>query len=405
MILRSDWVVPVSCPPIRDGYIRLDGPHISAVGAYASLPAGETGDVLDLGDAILTPGLVNPHTHLELTCYAGALPPAPFWDWIRQLIPLRAHPAAMDQEAVSVPMGAWQSLRAGVTCVGDISRCNISWRGLKRVPIRKVCFAELLSLADQPPRTPDELRTAFEEIEEDELLTAGVSPHAPYSVFADHLAAAVRLARQRRRPWCSHWAETREEVAFLMGQLDALPEFFRRYLENQGLRSPAKSAGEFLTYVAEGGPPGLLAHGNYLDKTDIAHLAAAGHSVVFCPRAHHFFGHSAYPLATLRAAGVRVVLGTDSVASNDDLSLLEEARFVRSHVAEPPPDAELLRMITLDAAAALGLHSQIGSLEAGKFADIAAFSCNGYAMDLPIAALLTRPVRCTGTWVAGTRVI
>lgn len=404
MILRSAWVVPISHPPIRDGYILLDGARIASVGAFAALTSGQVHDVLDLGDAILTPGLVNPHTHLELTCYAGLLPPAPFWEWIRQLIPLRAHPAAVEQEAAAAVLGAWQSLRAGVTCVGDISRCNVSWRSLKHVPIRKICFAELLSLADLPPRTPEELRTAFEEIEEDDLLTAGVSPHAPYSVFTDHLLASIGLAHERRRPWCTHWAETPEEVAFLLGQLDALPEFFTRYLSGRGLNSPAKSAGEYLAHVSEGGSPGLIAHGNYFDKADVAHLAGAGHTVVYCPRAHRFFGHTPHPFMALRNAGVRVVLGTDSAASNDNLSLLDEARHIQAHVAVRPANDDLLRMVTLDAAAALGLHETMGSLDAGKFADIAAFSC-GRPVENPVDALLTLPYRCTGTWVAGNRVI
>lgn len=404
MILRAAWVVPVCEPPIRDGFVQFTESRIVRVGSAALLSSHDVDELVDLGEAILTPGLVNPHTHLELTCYAGALPPAPFWDWIRQLIPLRAMPGALDQEAAAALIGAWQSLRAGVTCVGDISRCNVAWRGLKHVPIRKVCFAEMFSVAEQPPRTPEELRTAFDEIEEDHLLTAGVTPHAPYSVTTDHLHASIRLASERERPWCTHWSETREEVAFVRGEPNALPPFFAAYIEQKGLRSPRMDVYDYLARVVDGGPPGILAHGNYFSAADFPRIAAAGHTVVYCPRAHRFFQHSPHPLPAMLAAGVRMALGTDSAASNENLSMLEEARFVRANVEGAPDDDRLMRMITIDAAAALGLGDAIGTLEVGKQADIAAFLCDSPGNE-PTAALLTRPYHCVGTWVAGQRVV
>jgi hypothetical protein len=117
-------------------------------------------DLTDLGQVVLTPGLVNPHTHLELGCYAGRLKPGPFWPWLKQLVELRRAPGQQERERQAAGQGAWASLRAGVTCVGDISRLNVAWHALKEVPIRKVCFVELLTLADGPPRNPQELAAA-----------------------------------------------------------------------------------------------------------------------------------------------------------------------------------------------------------------------------------------------------
>ena len=199
MILSAAWVIPVTSPPIRSGYVEIAEGRIVGVGASSGLPSA-AGPVADLGAVVLTPGLVNPHTHLELGCYAEQVQPAPFWSWIELLIRLRSRPGQRQREQRAAGEGAWQSLRAGVTCVGDISRRNCAWPVLKRLPIRKVCFVELLSLADHPPRNLDELREGVRSVVEDELLTVGVSPHTPYTVPDDQIRAAIALADAIDRP-------------------------------------------------------------------------------------------------------------------------------------------------------------------------------------------------------------
>ena len=403
MILKAAWVVPVSAPPIRDGYVAVRGARIAGVGSAHELAAG-AGDAEDLGQVTLTPGLVNVHAHLELTCYAGKLPTGPFWDWIARLVRLRRRPGRVERERRGVDEGAWQSLCAGVTCVGDISRENVAWEVLRSIPIRKVCFAELLTLADTPPRDPEELAAAVGAIEEDDLLTAGISPHAPYTVPEAHIRAAVELADRLRRPWCTHWAETREEVAFLAGDTKALPRFLRGLLKQCGIRSPRMSPAAYLERCVGRLRPGLVAHGNYFGPDDMDKLTACGHWVVYCPRAHRFFGHSPHPFQQLRSAGVPVVIGTDSAASNESLAVLEELRCVRQCVTAAPAPDELLRMVTLEAAGALGLGDRIGSLEVGKAADLAAFPCAANEGD-PAAALADEAPRPIAVWVAGTRVL
>jgi aminodeoxyfutalosine deaminase len=404
MILSAAWVAPVSAPPIRRGYVEIENGRIVGVGSADQLASAARARASDLGDAILTPGLVNAHTHLELTVYAGKLPPAPFWPWIRDLAAMRSAPDHAAREELAAGDGARQSLRAGVTCVGDISRENVAWKALKTIPIRKICFAELLSLADSPPRNPQELRAAVADIREDELLTAGITPHAPYTVPQAHLQAAIALAAELNRPWCTHWAETREEVAFLAGQTDALPTFLHALLDQCDVRSPGLTATAYLDRCVGACRPGILAHVNYVDDADIARLAAAGHAVVYCPRAHRFFGHRPHPFRRLQVAGVTVAIGTDSLASNESLSILAELRHLRQNVADSPPADALLRMATLDAARALRLDARIGSLELGKAADLAAFSCPANAPD-PLAALIDAAPDAVGVWVAGKRVV
>ena len=399
MILRAAWVVPVSGAPLRDAFVEFAGDRIAHIGAAAELPS-DAQPVHDLGDAVLTPGLINAHTHLELTAYDGVLTPRPLWDWLLALIKLRAAPGQIEREHAGVQEGAWQSLRAGVTCVGDISRRCLHWPVLKPIPIRKVCFAELLPPAAEPPRNMAELRAAVAEIEEDALLTVGVSPHASYTVPADQIQAVVQLAKELDRPWCTHWAETAEERAFLLGNSDALPAWLREPLARCDIRPPRMTAIDFLEHCAPNARPGALAHFNYTEPGDAEQLAATGHTVVYCPRSHHYFGHRSHPYRELLDAGVRVAIGTDSAASNESLALLEELHFVRRQTPAPPPAETLLQMVTISAARALGLHKQIGSLDVGKQADLAAFPCARNVTD-PVAALIDFAPRPTHVWVAG----
>lgn len=403
MILRARWVAPVAGELIRDGFVQFRGDLIVAVGRWTA-SAGVVDDVLDLGDALLTPGLVNPHTHLELGCYAGMFPPGPFWPWIMRLARTRAEPSRLEQEQTAAGEWGWRSLRAGVTCVGDISRGNVAWRALKSVPIRKVCFVELLSLASVPPRNLAELREQVASVEEDDLLTVGVTPHAPYTVPEHEIRAAIALADELGRPWTTHWAETVEEVEFLAGRTVALPEMLRLVLAQCRVETPQLPPVEYLNRCCEGRSAGVLAHVNYIADEELNALARRGHTVVYCPRAHHFFGHEPHPLPRLIAAGVRVALGTDSPASNDDVSMLAELHHVRRHAADPPSPAELLRMATLNAARALRLECAIGSLEAGKQADVAAWRCGPDETE-PLRAWIESPADPLGVWVAGRRVV
>lgn len=401
MILRADWVVPVDAPALRDAWVQVADGRIAALG-QGEPPAGDAPPI-ELHDALLLPGLVNPHTHLELTCYAGRIEPAPLWTWLERLIALRREPGAAQRERQAVCDGAWRSLRAGVTCVGDISRTNVHWRELKRVPIRKVCFVELLSAADHPPRDPQELLAAFESIEEDGLLTAGVSPHAPYTVPADQVRACVELATRRGRAWCMHWAETPEEAEFLRGRLEALPPLVRQLARIAGARAAGANPAEHLARCCGGLAPGALAHVNYADDADAAALAAAGHVAIYCPRAHAFFGHAPHPLAALRAAGVTLAIGTDSLASNQSLSMFDELRYLSRARPDVAP-ADALRMATLDAARALRLDGLVGSITPGKRADLVAVRPTGAAADDPVATVVREPLDVLAVWVDGERV-
>ncbi|QOJ15796.1 MAG: amidohydrolase family protein [Planctomycetia bacterium] len=426
MILRAAWVFSIDAPALQDGAVCVHDGRIEWVRPWSAVSADERSAAVDLGRAALLPGLVNPHAHLELSCYAGQLPPGPLWTWLSGLLRLREAPDRAEREARGVRDGAAQALMHGTTCIGDISRTGSAWRSLADSPIRAVCFAELLSLATEPPRNPAELIAVLREVPQSDRRIAGVSAHAPYTVDAAGIAASISLAVQMERPWCAHWAETREEVAFLSGMSDALPPPIAAMAAAAGIGGHAGSpigALEKLLERAFGADAdgrrrartfsGALAHCNYLDREDIARLARLSMTVVYCPRAHEYYGHESHPLPLLLEAGVRVALGTDSLAATPSMSLLEEARHVWKRVARgrvsPLLNPErLLRMITLDAARALRLDDRIGSLRAGKQADLSAFPIRSDcaandALEAARALVETAPL-ATGVWVDGVRV-
>jgi len=231
---------------------------------------------------------------------------------------------------------------------------------------------------------------------------AGLSPHAPYSVRFECLPEIVALARRGDAPLAMHLAESLEEYQLLRSGGGP----FRELLEELGVWDesalPRRSRPlDYLQALAEA-PRALVIHGNYLDAQEIQFLAAHARrmAVVYCPRTHDWFGHPRHPLPRLLAAGATVALGTDGRASNPDLSLLAEMRFVAARFPELPP-ADVLRLGTLCGAQALGRDREIGTLQAGKRSDLAVVSLDDREAADPHELLFdsTRPV--AGTMIRG----
>ncbi len=354
--LTARWVFPVDGPPIERGVVSVRDEHIVAVE-----PQGSRCADIDLGNAALLPGLVNAHLHLDLSGLRGQCPPsADFTGWLRQVIAHR-RTTTPEQTQADIRAGLAECLRFGTTLVGDVASGGASWDALAEAPLRAVVFRELLGLTTEGAR--DALRVALQWIPsrpESATCRAGLSPHAAYSFRAEVLDVVCAIGRRI----AIHLAESPAELELLAQQSGP----FVPFLTELGVWDPsglARGPGPAieLTCLAR---LVLYVHGNYLPP-EVA-IPAHG-TVVYCPRTHAAFGHPPHPFRDFLARGVRVALGTDGLASNPDLDLLAEARFV--HDRHPDvPGATLLRMATLSGAEALGWSDAAGSLTPGKSADL-----------------------------------
>jgi aminodeoxyfutalosine deaminase len=392
--LAARWIIPVSSPPIADGILAIAEERIVSVEPRA----GRTVDI-DLGDVAILPGFVNAHTHLDLSGLRGKCPPcADFTAWLRQVI---AHRRGMSPQQIEadVRAGLAESLRYGTTLLGDIAAAGASWPILADAPIGSVVFYELLGLT-KPRATAayEAARSWIAAHPATQHCRPGLSPHAPYSVHLSLLADAAILGLRYQCPLAIHLAESREELELLRHRRGP----FVPFLEELGIWDPSALAHrvENVLSSADLGIPTLFIHGNYLAPS--VGIPSNG-TIIFCPRTHSAFAHSPHPFQSFLQRGIRVALGTDSLASNPDLSILAEMRHLHWHYPDVPGDV-LLRMATLSGAEALGWAEETGSLKAGKSADLVVVAMGTSAETDPYRGLLesdlsVQRLLCRGRWI------
>jgi cytosine/adenosine deaminase-related metal-dependent hydrolase len=354
-VLTARWIFPATSTPLPGGRVTIRGDRIVSVN-----PAGDRSADIDFGNTAIIPGLVNAHTHLDLSGMRGAVAPGPdFVGWLRGVVEYRRTRPPRDTGA-DIQDGLTECMCLGTTTIGDIAAGGSSWESLVRAPVWSLCFREVLGLpCERVHAVWAELVQWMAEHPDTPTCRVGVSPHAPYSVHKALIEAAARIW-----PICVHLAETEAERELLESQSGP----FVSFLSELGVWDPHGLAPslDWVTWKASRSPAALLAHGNYLSP---ATSLARNSTVVYCPRTHAAFGHPLHPFPELIARGVRVVLGTDSLASNPDLDILAEARFVHERYPTVPGE-QILRMATINGATALGFGELTGSLETGKSADL-----------------------------------
>jgi cytosine/adenosine deaminase-related metal-dependent hydrolase len=355
LAVTARWLFPATAPPLERGVLVLDGELVQAIEPHAR----RTPD-LDFGNAAILPGLVNAHTHLDLTGMRNLARPSPdFIGWLQQVI---AHRRArtVDDVAVDIREGLEESNRNGTTLIGDISGDGASWDVLCGAPVRAVVFREMLGLPkDRAERTWQAAQQWLGACKPTATCRPGLSPHAPYSARV----SLIKAAAQSGLPVTIHLAEAAAERELLEDHAGP----FVPFLQALGAWDPVGLANspEHVLRLTNGRGPTLFAHGNFLAPTAPVPPPSA---VVYCPRTHAAFGHPPHPFRDWIHRGVRVALGTDSLASNPDLSMLNELRFLHSNHPDLPGDL-LLRLATVNGAEALGWANECGSLAAGKSAD------------------------------------
>jgi aminodeoxyfutalosine deaminase len=368
VLYRAAWVLPIARPPIPGGWIHVDDQRVRGVGAAGdALPADV--EVLDLGRVAVLPGLVNAHTHLELSWMAGRVPPAAAMPaWAAALMALR-NTLASDPEA-PIEAALREARAAGTSLVGDVTNTLASYGALLDSELAGAVFREVLGF-----KAPDPAGViAAAEHEIDELLAVGwlrpsIAAHAPYSVSPELFRA---IAAAGNGPLSVHVGESAEEVQFLRDGTGAWRELLGRLgAWNERWTPPGCRPVEYLDALGLVSDRLIAVHCVQADDGELARLAGAGATIVTCPRSNQWTGAGAPPIERFYASGARVAIGTDSLASVEDLNLFAELAAVR-RLGPGVPARRLLASATLHGAEALGFAAEFGSIEPGKRADLIA---------------------------------
>jgi len=373
VIHQADWLFPGDAPPVREGWIRIEDGVITATGDPADLPRGSTAGALRRHEGCaLLPGLVNLHCHLELTTLHDRLTPGQaFPQWVEQL---RGYTAGLDAADYhhAARVGVERLVAGGCTTVLDVGNTGEALGVLNDVrlsPLRAYACVETLGL--DPAYAGARYDSAAAKADgraADDRFHPGVAPHAAYSMSAELLRRVINHQRARGLPLTIHAAESREEAELFASGTGPLAEYCRRvYPEAPRHRNTTP-----VRWLESEGllPDGvILVHGNTLDAADMDLLARRNATVVHCPSSHRFFGHPRFPYEELRARGINVGLGTDSLASGDSLSMGEQMRLFAESYPEVSTE-EVLRLATINGARALGLKD-VGLLKPGWKADVA----------------------------------
>jgi len=396
-ITCSKWVLPVVSPPIRDGAVAVTDGVVNAVGPARDLRDrfGEATKT-DLGETILLPGLVNAHTHLSLTVLSSFPLGSGFLDWLTRLSKAAA---AMSEHEVcaSVEAGVEESWALGTVLLGEITtRPDGVQKILDHGRMMARVYYEFLGVRE------DSARERFETAKRLALdlgqkhgapgVLAGLSPHAPYSVWPDLWGQTVAFAKEHDLRWSTHFGEPPGEEQFLKSGTGPLREF----MESKGVWDdayavPGRTAMELL--AAQGAPDqrALLVHGLYLEPDAVARIAGSGASICLCPRSNAYLDLPAPPVRELHESGINLCLGTDSKASNHDLGIWAEMRALRELVPELSA-RRIVEMATAGGARALGMDHLAGSIQEGMPARILCVDARGLGQEDPHDYLLREKI-------------
>jgi len=373
--LSADWVLPVDGPPIRDGLVRYENGVLVEVGPGRAAEHYE--------DAVIVPGFVNAHSHLEYAVYAGFADGEPFGSWLKTHVE-RKRMLERDGMLAIARRGAADSLAGGITTTADYSFSGAAATAASELGLRAIVYLEVF--ATEPADAERQFAETRSRVEETALVRIGVSPHAPYSCSVDVYRWCLSLGI----PVGTHLAESSNEHEWLQHGAGPLQQIGPLLVPPTGRRSVA-------TLEPVLGPELLCAHCVELEPDEIALLAERDVPVAHCPRSNALLGCGIAPLAQLTDAGARVGLGTDSPASTPSFDVFEEMRtaIVLARAVARRPEAldagQALRLATIEAAKALRLDDRVGTLAAGKQADLTVVSLAGspyHPVEDPVAAVV-----------------
>jgi cytosine/adenosine deaminase-related metal-dependent hydrolase len=382
---HAGWVVPIEGEPIRDGWVMVDGGRIAALGRRA---ANDTTRGVELGDVAVMPGLVNAHTHFELSYLRDQVPPeSSFTMWARHIIAERRK--RMQQSSrdpvvmAAVDAAIDESVRSGTAVVGEITNTLVTYEKLAASPLAGVVFWELLGFNLKDPQSDGPLLD-FDPLVEHAVADLGELPvsdkvrpslaaHAPYSVAPLFFRAIKKAVSKMPFVPCSvHLAEGAEEVQLLKtgdGPWKALMKDIGSW--NHAWTAPGVGPVKYLDDMGFIDDRLLVVHGVQMSTADLARLKELGATLVTCPRSNAHTGAGLPPIADFFESGVRIAIGTDSLASSPDLNVFAEVATLHA-LAPSVPAAALLESATIEGARALGFDADYGTIEPGKLARLMA---------------------------------
>lgn len=378
---HAEWIVPISSPPIANGLITVDQHQVLSVGENLS-----DGSPIELPNTVITPGLVNAHTHLEFSGIEKSLGKQgmEFTDWIPEAVAYRRgfEDQWIKSRSQFIDKGLVESAKSSVAAVGDISTSPVQVSDYQNSSTPQVVsFLELIGR--DLNQTEQLVTTAEQHVQQcrSSNVVPGISPHAPYTVHPQVVQQVASLSRKHRFPVAMHLAESKAELQLIEKHTGP----FREMLEQFGVWNnvaPPKGTQilDYLKWLSDSHHT-LVIHGNYLREKEIKFLAeqAGKMTVVYCPRTHAYFNHAPHPLPELLEQQIPVAIGTDSKASTPDLALWRDVQTA----AETFPliaASQFLEMVTINAAKALGIENQFGTLATGTSS-----ACCQFQLQQPVA--------------------
>jgi aminodeoxyfutalosine deaminase len=379
MIIRARFVVTMDGAPIENGAVAVSGNRIVDVGRFDDIRTRSAGNTLDLGEQVLLPGLINAHCHLDYSCLRGKIAPQKsFTDWIRAINAEKSELSPKDYVA-SINDGFEEAKRFGTTAIANLTAFP-ELISQVQPPIRTCWFAELIDIR-APERANELVDSAIESLARG--APWGLAPHALFTASSNLFRRCEEIAQRKHILLTTHLAESREEMEMFRAASGPLYEFIEsigRPMNDCGKKTPLAL---FLDLIGSGGSPNrpnlswIVAHLNELTEKDLEVLERSNSKfhVVHCPRSHNYFGHSPFAFDRLRSFGFNICLGTDSLASNESLSLFAEMRAFQKEFSSVSAE-EIFQMVTVNPARALRCENSSGQIRPGFRADLIAVPCS-----------------------------